>query len=1123
MKNCRPGIPIPKFLLFIMRVTFFLFVIGVFQIYAVDSYAQKTQLTIHENEIELGELFSKIEEQTDFYFFYSNDQINKHLKVTLNVQDKTISEVLDIVLNNTDITYQVNNKAIILSSRNISTTQIEQQARRQIKGTVTDERGEPIIGANVIEKGTTNGVISDRDGNFLISVPSNATLQISYIGYLNQEVVIGNQNDIAVILIEDDLLLEEVVVVGYGIQKKANLTGAVSAVNFEDVAITSRSLTNVSTMLAGMSSGIRVQQVNGLPSNNNDANMTIRGTGTLNAGSAPLVIVDGQVASINSVSPNDVASVSILKDAASAAIYGSRASNGVILITTKTGKNTQGKISFNYDNFIGTKGIAHQEDLVSSTADYMILTNRAFANAGRALRFPADEPEEYRERSKTDPIRYPNTDWMKAVTKDNIIQNHHFSARGGNDRISFYSSVDYMYDDGLILKTDFKRINFRTNLDYKVNDWLKMGTNFTTISTESGPVTLTTVFQWMRATNPGVLPVHPDGRVGAGSFRDGTGGGNQPMGNILERRGENKGTRMQNKIYAVFTPLKGLSITGSYFKDFNVSESWSGNQPMDRWNFTTNTVRVDRTTGAVLSLTTSDSKNQREVVDVFADYNTSIGSHNIQALVGFNQEYYFSKSQSATRRGLLSYDTPVLDAASGDISALTGNTSDFAMRSVFGRLAYNYKGKYLLESNLRYDGSSRFAPDERWGLFPSFSAGWMISEEEFWAPLSATLNAFKLRASWGQLGNNSIGNYDWQSFYVPANYANDNTVVAGMRYNAFGNPIVTWEATNVLNVGADIRLFNTLSLDLNYYNKVTNNILANLPIPLINGGITAPRVNSAEVHNSGFETEARYFNTFGKLSVNLGINFGYNKNRIVSYKGDLIEPRGEGFEAWTEGHPIGIYWVREIDRIIQTQAEVDALVADGYTFHPTIPGPGDFLYKDNNGDKAINNGDRVLKGNPIPLYTYGGNIGLGYGGFDFSIFFDGVAKWDRFINGAVWRANRTDGYQWPVAYMNMWTEENPSTTIPKMYIGDNRNAEFSDFYIYKADYLKIRSIQLGYSLPADLLKKVRIEKLRIFTNFENYFTFTSWPSADPEVVPTGTEHNTYPITKTFSVGLNVSF
>lgn len=1091
---------------------------------------EQRKLTLSANNITIQKVFQTIKKRTGLTVFYSNELLNDREKVSVDFREEDLGRVLDLLLKGKGISYEIRRDKVIVLSRSEKKELINVIVPQPapvvetilVRGRVTDEKGEGLPGVSILLKGTQRGIISDAGGDFSIEVPDrSATLVFSFVGYMTQEVPVNDRTVLAISLVEDEKSLEEVVVIGYGTQRKANMTGAVSSIDFENEALSSRAVTNVSTMLAGMSSGIRVQQQNGLPSENNNSSLNVRGVGSLNNSSAPLVVVDGQVADINSVSPNDVASVTILKDAASAAIYGSRASNGVILITTKTGNDTQGKVTFNYNNFIGWKTPAQVANLVDNSPDYMLLVNMMMRNSGMADRYTQQYIDEWREGAKTDPIYYPNTNWLTAMIKKNRVTNHNFSARGGNERINFYTSVDYFKDDGLVPNTGFRRLNFRNNLTYKVNKWLKFGNNLTLISTRADPASVSDGFLWMRATTPAVVPKHPDGRYGSGQLSDGEGGSNNNLMNLEIQRGETKGTQIQGKVFAVLTPLEGLSVTGSYFSDFKLTDVWEGQIYADQWNFQTNQIGINRTNGSRFQLTNRLPRNHRQIYDLYADYAKTMGGHSIQALIGFNQEYYLSKNLVASRSDLLSYDTPVLNAAANDPQA-SGSANDFSMRSFFGRLAYNYKGKYLLETNMRYDGSSRFAPDKRWGLFPSVSAGWMVSGENFWEPLSRTVNDLKLRVSWGKLGNNGIGNYEWQEFYQANNYNFGGNIVQGLSYNSFGNSIITWESTNVLNIGADIRLFNTLNLDVNYYNKFTNNILANLPIPLVNGGIGAPRVNAAEVRNTGFEAELRYLVNLGKVSLNFAANVGYNKNRIVKYKGNVIEARGES-QAWTEGQPIGVYWLREVEQIIQDPSVVENLVNQGITFNPSTPGVGDFLYRNANGDNVINDADRVLKGNPIPLYTYGGKAGAAYAGFDLNVFFDGVGKWDRYLRGSLYSLNHQVGYQWPREYLDAWTQENPSTTIPKIYFSNPRNDQVSDYFLRSAAYLKIRSIQLGYTLPSNLAKLARVGKLRVFANMENYFTFTGWPTMDPEVTTEDGADQTYPLSKTFSVGVSLSF
>mgnify|MGYP001104543148 FL=1 len=1001
-------------------------------------------------------------------------------------------------------------------------TKMNQQQGRTITGRITDTNGEPIIGATIIVKNNpSHGTVADIDGNFtLTNVPEGATLVFSYVGMKPQEVSTVGRSTISIVLDTDVESLDEVIVVGYGTQKKINLTGSVSAVNFDNTSFQSRAVTNVSSLLSGASSGVRIQQTHGLPSGNEGANINIRGTGSLNISSAPLVLVDGQVSSMNSVSPNEVASVSILKDAASAAIYGSRASNGVILITTKTGTDTSGKVTFNFDSYVGKKTPTNVPDIISNSVEFMELQNRIWLNSGTNPRWSQEQIEEYRLGHEKDPFLWPYTDHFKDVTKNNIVQKYHLSARGGNNTIGFYTALEYYNDNGLVYNTGYERINFRNNMHYQVNNWLKLGNNISYINGKAEPASISTFTQWMRATMPGMFTRHPDGRWGGGAFQDGTGGQNNPKQSAVQARGETLNNQLQGKIFAEITPIEGLKITGSYFRNLIIGEAWSGSQPADRWNFRTNEVVWDMTSGTSLSLSNSNSRTQVEIIDIYANYSKSVNNHNIDGLIGFNQEYNFARNNSSSKTGLLSYDTPVLDAAQLNPQA-SGTASDYAMRSYFGRLTYNYLGKYMLETNLRYDGSSRFSPDNRWGVFPSVSGGWYISEEAFWEPVSYIVDAFKLRASWGKLGNAGIGNYEWQNFYSSVSYtSSSDAVVPGLRYNAYGNNKISWETTTVTNIGIDFRLLNKFNFDVNYYIKNTSDILTTPPIPATMGGISAPRVNLAGVQNKGFEIEARYNEQFGKLSFNIGLNYSYNRNKITNYKDGLIDIRGT--TAWTEGYPIGVFYVLEVDQIVQDKSMIDGMIADGYTFHTTTPGPGDFLYKDTDNNKAINMNDRVLKGNPIPVHLYGGNINLGYGGFDFNAYFSGVAKWDRYLNDDIYNFYYIDTYQLSYEHANMWSENNRDTNIPKIYTNNHINNQNHDAYIRKADYFKIRSMQLGYTLPTSLTSKVYLQSLRLYLNAENPFTFTSWPSYDPEATG-GAQHHTYPLTTTISFGLNLSF
>ena len=983
-----------------------------------------------------------------------------------------------------------------------------------IKGTVCDATNLPLAGATVSVKGTTVGSITDIDGNYTINASKGDILVFSFLGYKTVEVKVEEKYIINISLQEDFQVLEQVVVVGYASQKKVNLTGAVATADFENDQLASRPLTNTSTALAGLAPGLAVTQGSGVPGSDG-ATLKIRGTGSLNSCQNPLIIIDGQPGDLDAISPQDISNVSVLKDAASAAIYGSRASNGVILITTKSGINSHGKVSFNYNGNVGFSKPTHLFRWISNTADHLTVLRQIDLNSGKTSTIATPELiEEWREKSKTDPILYPNTDWWDTMLKNNVIQDHSLSARGGNDKISFYTSFNYSNNNGLMPNTGYKKFTFRNTLSYQVTPWLKLGNTITAMLGDQDPGAgdFSSVLKYLHVTTPGLLPKHPDGRYGAAMT--GESGNNQLR--VLENTiGERKTQNYTGKLYATLTPIEGLEIIASYFLQKYNFDLWQSLKRQSQYNFQTGGITL-KDFPSKLTIQDSYTKNTRSVVDFYATYNKQIKDHNLGVLLGYNQEYYQSLNFSAKKEDLYSTDTPVFDAAPSLMYA-GGNTVEAAMRSYFGRINYNYKEKYLFEANVRADGSSRFAPGQRWGVFPSFSVGWRISEEDFWNKLRESVESLKLRASWGQLGNNGVGYYDWQNVYVAANYSFGGSIVQGMAPTAIANTDMTWETTNVLNVGVDMSFLKNFSLSFDFYDKLTHGILANIPIPWVNGGLTAPRINSAEVRNKGVELSVNYMKKFGDFSLSVGVNGSYNKNTIEKYKGDYYEPHGVG--VWTEGQPIGKFYLRQIDHIVQDQSEIDKMLAEGYEFSPSTPGPGDFLYKDTNGDKKINDDDRVLMGNPLPLFNYGANISLQYKGFDFYTLISGVAGVDRYISTLFDFDTYTIGYLYPEKFLHQWTEENHSTTVPKVYSGNPINAQNSEYNLYNASYMRVKSIQLGYSLPKKWIEKAKLNKVRVYMNLENFFTITSFPGMDPEM----SGDTNYPLLKTVSVGLNVNF
>jgi TonB-linked SusC/RagA family outer membrane protein len=1124
-------LPILKKLMMELKIAFLIIVASVSNVFATTTYSQVAKVSLDMKNTSLEQVMDEIESQSEFYFIFNQKQIDVNRVVDIREDNKLITEILPELFQGTNVNFMVLDRKILLTTDKIENNLLDiasesgPQQKKLIAGIVTDKSGAPLAGVNVVVTGTTRGMITDISGKYSIEVsPEDKSLTFSFIGMQQQEVAIGTLSQINITMAELAIGLDEIVVVAYGTQKKSSLTGSVSTINFEAPALTSKAVVNASTALAGLAPGMLVNQNNGSPSNN-AATIKIRGTGSLNQGSDAFVIIDGNPGDMNSINPNDIASFSVLKDAASAAIYGSRAANGVILITTKTGSNS-GKVVFDYNGYVGRIAPTKLFDILTDVGDHMMLVNLIERNSGLAESFTQERIDEWRTNSKTDPILYPNTNWYEEIIRPNILTSNTFSARGGNEKLNFYTSFGILDNSGLVPKSGVTRYNLRNNLVYKVNNWLTLGNILTGNFKKYAPDLSQSLF--IVYPNPSVLPRHPDGRYGGAM----SGGIDTQAGNLLEEIDGTLGeTAVQNytgKLYAIVSPISGLSITGSYFTDITNSDSWGSGVPLDRWDFQ-NEFKLYDSSVERTGVGNGFSKYTHTFLDIYATYEKTFGNHNLRFMAGFNQEKYDGTWFNASKLDLISINVPKLDAASTQPAA-SGSGDAYRMRSYFGRLNYTLANKYLFEANIRYDGSSRFAPENRWGVFPSFSAGWIASKESFWEPLAGTVDYFKIRASYGSLGNNNIGNYAWQNVYGAHNYSFGNSIVQGLTPTANVNYNIQWEITDVMDIGVDLELFKKVNITLEYYNKFSHGVLAQLPIPYINGTMDDPYTNAAEIRNTGVEYDIRYNAQIGKLGINIGTLGAFNKNRIEKYKGEGVIDEVGDVGAWTEGQPIGKFRIFEVDHIIQEQSELDNLVSNGYTWDSQMPGVGDFLMKDSNGDKIFNDDDLIMKGNPIPLFTYAFNLNLKYEGFDFYALINGVAKVDKYLWGySEGLQAMIGGYGYTKRWLDSWTPENKSTTIPKIYTNNDINNGSNDYFLCPGDYLRVKTIQLGYSLPQKLVNKAKLSKVRIYLNLENYLQFTKYRGMDPEAdgsvgMSEGSNPtNTYPLMKTASLGLNFGF
>ncbi|WP_247235626.1 TonB-dependent receptor [Telluribacter sp. SYSU D00476] len=1098
------------------------------------------RISISFENTDLITVLDRLSEAARVDITYNSRIIPRSHTVTRDFNNVRVADILTQLLTPLDVTFLVMDKQVILRKRAAtplpSTPSIKVGAEasvldKRVQGKVMDEKGEGLPGVSIILKGSQQGTTTDVEGNFSISVPNDESVLIfSFVGYTNQEVVVGNRTQLEINLVADVKSLQEVVVVGYGTQKKANLTGAVATVDIAQQAET-RPITSLSSGLSGLASGLSVNQGSGRPGGDG-ATLRIRGQGTLN-NSDPLVIIDGAVGNMNHLNPQDVESISVLKDAASAAIYGSRAANGVILITTKKGKS--GEFRVNYNSFFSTAKPSHVVKTVSNYANYMELINEGFRNSDPNATpiFSQEKIDLWRANEGKDPLKYPNTEWTEQVFRPNLQQNHNLSFSGGTATSRYFGSFGYLDNPGIIEKAGYQRYSMRLNMEANVKPWLTLGTmlNGLVAKTDIGTNILEDVFTYAGASTPGMVLRAPDGRFGSPNNPEDDPQSNNVLHRLYGRKGDIRQNKLTSRFFGKLQPLEGLSIEGSF--NYIFDDQLQYHQPVfnDRWDFINNTVATAGTGRS--SVFNQNNKNYQYFMDGIVRYDRTFFSRlTMNLMVGASQEYYKNDWFNASKLDLVDPLLSVIDAATMDAAA-NGNASDWVMRSYFGRINLNLDDKYLFEANLRRDGTSRFAAGaSRWGMFPSFSAGWRISEESFydisWMP------SLKVRASYGSLGNNAVGNYEYQAVYNAANYILNNNLYVGFAQTALSNAALTWESTYITNLGLDFGLFNNrLDGSLEVFDKRTKNILIDLPAPLVVGNASIPKQNAAEVQNKGIELNLNYRNNVGAFNYRVGGNFSFVDNKVTKFKGK--DRTISGSNLIQEGYAINTQYVLAVDRIIQTDEDlalVQSLIdnapldpATGQKRNPFAaygtPRIGDLLYKDMNGDGIINDEDRYTVGHgTAPRIFYGMNMGFDWKNFDFSVLLQGAAGLR-----TIWTdIYHTTGVRWGYQINEevaegRWYPGRTDATYPRLLnYTDVRNTRNSDFWLQNRSYMRLKNIQLGYTLPKAITEKVKISTLRVYGSLENYLTFTRYKGFDPEV--SGVQ---YPTLKQALLGLNLTF
>lgn len=1095
----------------IMRISTFLLMVCVFCSYAGNAHSQNAKVSIRMNNVKLDKILNEIENQTDYLFIYNN-QVDINKITSVKVKNEAVAQVLDRILSGTGINYELEGTHIILTTEAIKDLHAQQQAKT-VTGTVTDVSGEPIIGANIRIKGTTTGTITDIDGNFSIEAEPQSVIEVSYIGYLTQETVINNQKSIRFLLKEDTKTLDEVVVIGYGVQKKADLTGSVANINTEK--LNTQSNANIGQALQGKIAGVDIVSQGGAPGSG--TRIMVRGIGTLNNAS-PLYIVDGMyMNSIDHINPNDIASIDVLKDASSAAIYGSRAANGVIIVTTKEGSNTEGKPIIDLSVNLGISTASKFLDMLDAKGWAEVTTI-----ARQAIGKPALD-------MATDLANKPDNDWQDIMFRPALMQNYNLSVKGGGKYSTYYTGLGYFNQDGIVKGTNYQRYNIQSKNDYK-RGIFSAGTNLIISFSHDKPL-----HQELRGGMIGTILQSVPTLEKYDDTREGGYGGTygdvvnipHPLAiiddNIMDRYNEN--VKIFANLYAQIELFKGLKYKLNLTPDFS----------FERYKNYLNKYDFGLATNSITQLTERQRRRRNILVENLLTFDRTFGEHKISALAGYTYQDSRFRHIQAYGEGL-PQGLEEIDAATTNRSN-EGNSWRSVLTSILGRVFYSYQNKYLFTATIRRDGSSKFGKNNRYGYFPSFSLGWNVAEEKFMENVH-WLDQLKLRGGYGVLGNQEIDNYQYSSTITTGiNYPDGNGgLLQGAFPKNFANPDIKWEETAMTNVGIDFMAFNNrLSLTADYYVKNTKDILLTVPIPISSGGANDPIRNAGKIRNNGFEFNLGWMDQ-PNPDISYGINLigSFNKNKVIamgsesgSIKGGSTNQNITTSET-KAGYPIGGYWLISTAGYFNSQEEVDAYAKDGKKIQPATE-PGDIKFVDANNDGVINDDDRVFQGSPFPDFTFALNGNMRYKNFDLSIGLQGV------LGNKIYNATRqtledvTKGSNFLASCLDYWTPENKNASHPRLTWDDpNRNTRAeSDRYLENGSYLRLRSVQLGYTFPQTWFKGA-IQHARVYINAENLFTITSYSGYSPDVNADnanyrGFDNFIYPTNRTFMLGLNVTF
>ncbi|MFG5857341.1 TonB-dependent receptor [Dysgonomonas sp. Shenzhen-Wh21] len=1150
-----------------MRSTILLLLFSM-SMFATNLNSQSAHISISLKNKQIGQLLSEIEKQTDYLFVYKKNDVDLNRKVSVNVSDKTVESVLRDVFSGTDISYAMEGNSIMLLKAKFPTKTASVNGvnpKKKVSGIVVDKQtNEPIVGASVFVPGTIIGVMTDIDGRFSLELESGNEIEVSFLGYRSQRIKYTGQDVLDIALFENTELLDEVVVVGYGTQKKENLTGAVSQVKMADV-LGSRPVVNAMNALQGAMPGLLITSNADGPGQFKTIN--IRGTTSINGGD-PLVLIDNVPGDVNMINPEDIESVSVLKDAASSAIYGARAAFGVILITTKKAKKGE-RFTVNYNNNFGFQKSINQPDIADGMQWLQAYKNAEFGSGSYYTGQNIDTWMKYLEAYRKDPSQFktygdgvyvdPDTGINYYLNEKNVytnmfddygfLQNHNLSMSGGAEKVSYRLSLGYNEEDGILYsdKDRYERLSTSAYIHTEITPWLSQSVDFRySRSKRNMPVTSEkeTLYD-MRLPS-----LYPEGYL---RLSDGVEFLTNTPKNMLELATDNRSRTDNPRILSqtVIKPFKGLEMVLEYTFDKKIYENRINKAQKEY----TNLQLAKSLTATSSSIERTKQNTDYNAINAYATYTLSLGKHNTKIMGGFNQESSDYENLYTYAYDLINDELPSFNTATGESKTITESISRYTVRGAFYRLNYDYEGRYLFEANGRYDGSSKFPQNSRFGFFPSFSGGWNIARESFFNSYQDLINELKIRGSWGQIGNQAINPYQYTP--IMGAYAKGNVpwIVNGDKPVTLYAPGLvsdnfTWETVETLDLGLDVAALNgRLRGTLGWYQRTTKDMLApGLELPAVVGA-AAPLQNTADLRTKGWEISLSWRDQIGEVSYNIGFNLSDNKSKITKYDNkSFVLFNSNGGNNYFNGYEIGTIWGYETDGFYTIDDFEDTntwKLKDGITsINGVSPRPGDIKFKNlkddensinriDNGDGTLGNpGDMKIIGNSAIRMQYGISIGANYKGFDLNVLFQGVGKRDVWLSdarrwafasgqfGQIFK-DQLDYWQPTDPQNNDWTPLNSNPEYFRIYnqrenAGSNTRRQTK--YLLDGSYLRIKNITLAYTLPKSWIAPVNLRAVRLFISCENLHTFSSLPKGyDPERLSWG-----YPFYRTTSFGINVT-